>query len=42
MTLNVISILNVSAFHDLAFATEDYIELSDYRISLHAIKKGKC
>lgn len=42
MTLNVISILNINAFHDPPFATEDDIELSDYRLSLHVIKKGKC
>lgn len=39
MTQNVISILNINAFNELAFATEDNIELSD---SLSAIKKEKC
>lgn len=39
MILNVISILNINAFNDLAFATEDKIEVPDYRLFLHAIKE---
>lgn len=39
MTLNFISILNINAFHDPPFATEDDIELSDYRLFCMLLKK---